>query len=161
MRGPGVVGRGGAELECVEFAEGGDTEGEVSERHGRTSAELVRKRTVPNYIFPFQPIQFFSVTNIAQFQYLMYRPLFWFGTGSQPTLNESLSIGNSPKYSGGNTVVSVSLKNYKWSNGESVTAQDVVFWMNVLKVEKLNWAAYSHGTPPDDVKSVTTSGNTS
>ena len=43
------------------------------------------------------------------------------------------------------------MKPYKWSNGETVTAQDVVFWMNMLKVEKLNWAGYAAGTIPDDV----------
>ena len=51
-------------------------------------------------------------------------------------------------------MVSFTLKPYKWSNGESVTAQQVVFWMNILKVEKLGWAAYSPGGMPDDVKSV-------
>ena len=51
-------------------------------------------------------------------------------------------------------MVSFTLKPYKWSNGETVTAQHVVFWMNMLKVEKLGWAAYSPGGMPDDVKSV-------
>ena len=50
--------------------------------------------------------------------------------------------------------MSFTLKPYKWSNGESVTAQQVVFWMNILKVQKLGWAAYSPGGMPDDVKSV-------
>ncbi len=113
----------------------------------------------PNYIFPFMPIQFFSVTNISQFQYLMYRPLYWFGKGTSPALNLGLSIGSSPVYSHGNTEVTFSLKNYKWSDGEKVTAQDVVFWMNMLKVDKLNWAGYAAGTIPDDLASVTGSGN--
>ena len=34
---------------------------------------------VPNYIFPFMSLAFFSVTNLSQFQQLMYRPLYWFG----------------------------------------------------------------------------------
>ena len=38
-------------------------------------------RHPPNYIFPFMSLAFFSVTNINQFQYLMYRPLYWFGNG--------------------------------------------------------------------------------
>ncbi len=25
------------------------------------------------------------------------------------------------------------MKGYKWTNGETVNAQDVVFWMNMLK----------------------------
>ncbi len=88
----------------------------------------------------------------------MYRPLYWFGNGSQPTLNASLSLAQNPVYSRGNTVATLSMKPYKWSDGETVTAQDVVFWMNMLKVERLNWAAYAPGTIPDDVKSIATHG---
>ena len=33
----------------------------------------------PNYIFPFMSLAFFSVSNLNQFQHLMYRPLYWFG----------------------------------------------------------------------------------
>jgi peptide/nickel transport system substrate-binding protein len=113
-------------------------------------------QAVPNYIFPFMSLAFFSTQNIPEFQQLMYRPLYWFGNGSNPTLNESLSLASNPKYSKGNRVVSFKLKHYKWSNGESVTAQDVLFWMNMMKVEKLNWAAYAPGTLPDNVKSIGT-----
>ena len=28
----------------------------------------------------------------------MYRPLYWFGNGSTPNLNSSLSVANQPKY---------------------------------------------------------------
>jgi peptide/nickel transport system substrate-binding protein len=110
---------------------------------------------IPNYIFPFMSISFFSVVNISDLQQLMFRPLYWFGVGASPALNPSLSLASLPKYTKGNTVVSFTLKPYKWSNGETVTAKDVVFWMNMLKTEKLGWAAYSSGGMPDDVKSVT------
>ena len=109
---------------------------------------------MPNYIFPFMSLAFFSVSNISDLQQLMYRPLYWFGNGSNPTLNPSLSLASNPAYSKGNTVVSFTIKPYKFSNGETVTAQDVVFWMNMLKVEYLGWAAYAPGGMPDDVKSV-------
>ena len=52
------------------------------------------------------------------------------------------------------------MKPYTWSNGEKVTAQDVIFWMNMMKVEKLNWAGYAAGTIPDDLADVTASGDT-
>jgi peptide/nickel transport system substrate-binding protein len=109
---------------------------------------------VPNYIFPFMSLAFFSVNNISDLQQIMYRPLYWFGQGTGPGLNLTRSLASNPKYSKNNTVVSFTLKPYKWSNGESVTAQQVVFWMNMLKVEKLGWAAYVPGGMPDDVKSV-------
>ena len=107
---------------------------------------------IPNYIFPFMGVAFFSVDNVSDLQHLLYRPLFWFGTGSSPALNPSLSLASTPKYTNRNTVVSFTLKPYRWSNGETVTAKDVVFWMNILKVEKLNWAAYASGGMPDDVE---------
>ena len=47
----------------------------------------------PNYIFPFASFAFFSVANLTQFQYLMYRPLYWFGqvTTLQPDLRSNSS----------------------------------------------------------------------
>ncbi|HUJ54572.1 MAG TPA: ABC transporter substrate-binding protein [Gaiellaceae bacterium] len=117
-------------------------------------------QAAPNYIFPFAALQYFSTTNLNQFQMLMYRPLYWFGKGATPDLNLPLSLANAPKYSDGGKTITVTMKPYKWSNGETVTAQDVVFWMNMMKVEKLNWAGYAAGTIPDDLASVTASGNT-
>ncbi len=116
-------------------------------------------QAAPNYIFPFMNVDFYSTTNVAQFQYLMFRPLYWFGTGGQPTLNRSLSLAAPPAYSRGGTVT-ITLKPYKWSDGESVTSQDVLFWMNMYKVEKLGYAGYAPGTMPDDVKAVRVDGPT-
>ena len=111
----------------------------------------------PNFIFPFMPINYFSVANISQFQYMMFRPLYFFGTGSQPTLNSSLSLASAPKYSNGNKTVTINMKtNYKWSNGEAVDAQDALFFFNMLKTDKSHWAAYAPGTIPDDIASITT-----
>lgn len=128
---------------------------------GATSAPKVATwaeapQTPPNFIFPFMGLQYFSVSNINNFQFLMYRPLYWFGNGSTPNLNPSLSLASNPMYSNGGKTVMVMLKNYKWSNGEKLTAQDVMFWMNMLHAQKENWADYSQGIGiPDDVKSIT------
>src|SRR5579871_1369802 len=122
---------------------------------GGTATFAESPTATPNYIFPFMSISFFSVTNIPQFQQLMYRPLYWFGNGSNPTLNPALSLAENPVYTDNSTTVTMHLKPYKWSNGETVTAQQVVFWMNMTKVEYQNWAAYVPGGMPDDLKSVT------
>jgi peptide/nickel transport system substrate-binding protein len=128
---------------------------------GGTAYFAEGSQATPNYIFPFASLQYFSVTNMNQFQMLMYRPLYWFGKGATPNLNLQLSLASNPKYSNGNTQVSVTMKPYKWSNGEKVTPQDVVFWMNLMKVEKLNWAGYAGPTTiPDIISSITTTGNT-
>ena len=113
-------------------------------------------QTPPNYIFPFMPLQYFSVSTINNFQFLMFRPLYWFGQGKTPNLNLQLSLANDPTYSNGNKTVTVNLKNYQWSNGEKVTADDVMFWMNMLHADKEQWADYTAGTGiPDDVSSIT------
>ena len=111
--------------------------------------------TPPNYIFPFMGLQFFSVSNINQFQFLMYRPLYWFGKAQSPNVNYGLSLASAPVYSNGDKTVTVNLKNYKWSNGTAVTAENVIFWMNMMHAEKANWADYTPGALPDDLTSVT------
>ena len=119
-----------------------------------TATYAEQPATTPNYIFPFMSLAFFGVQNINQFQYLMYRPLYWFGNGATPNLNPSLSLAEQPTYSSDDTTITVDLKPYKWSNGETVTSENVLFWMNMLHAEKANWAGYAAGTIPDDVKSI-------
>ena len=82
-----------------------------------------------NYIFPFVNPNYIDVSNTDDFQYLMYRPLYWFGQGTQPYLNKSLSLADKPVISG--RQVTIKLKNYTWSNGQPVTAQNVLFWINM------------------------------
>jgi ABC-type transport system substrate-binding protein len=94
-----------------------------------------------------------SVDNRNQFEYLMYRPLYWFGDNDEPVLNSSLSLADPPVYSDSDKTVTITLKNYKWSNGEAVTSQDVAFWLNMLAAEKTNWAYYVPGGLPDNLSS--------
>ena len=77
--------------------------------------------TPPNYIFPFASSVYASNTNIFDLDWLMYRPLYWFGNGAQPTVNNSLSLANPPTFNG--TKVTITLKHYMWSNGTPVTAR--------------------------------------
>jgi peptide/nickel transport system substrate-binding protein len=99
------------------------TSGAATKPTTATWAELAG--STPNFILPYYPAQLCSVNNIEQFQFLMYRPLYWFGVGTSPNLNTSLSTANLPAFSNGGTTVTVNLKSYKWSNGESLTGQDV------------------------------------
>src|SRR5215469_3576453 len=108
---------------------------------GGTAVFAEPPATVPNYIFPFTSSTYISIININDFQYLMYRPLYWFGNGSQPTLNTSLSLANPPTFSGRN--VTITLKHYMWSNGQPVTAQNVIFWLNMELAEPSNYGAYT------------------
>jgi peptide/nickel transport system substrate-binding protein len=110
----------------------------------------------PNYIFPLTPGTNFSTANLSLFQELMYRPLYWFGVGSNAEINYQYSLAKPPVFSNNNQTVTVDLhQNYKWSDGEPVDAQDVIFWMNLVKANKANWAAYVPGAFPDNITSYT------
>jgi peptide/nickel transport system substrate-binding protein len=126
-------------------------------KHGGTAtwAEL----GAPNFIFPFMGAAQASVANQQLFQSLMYRPMYFFGTANRPDLNTQLSIAEPPVYSANRTSASITLKPYRWSNGERVTPDDVMFWMNMLHSEKRNFIDYSSGTMPDDVKQVVIDGS--
>ena len=120
---------------------------------GGTVTYALPPSTVPNYIFPFASSTYFSVVNAEYFQYLMYRPLYWFGNGTSPTLNASLSPANPPKYNG--RQITITMKGWKWSNGETVDASDVVFWIHMLQaVGATDWGAYVPGGFPSNVSNV-------
>jgi peptide/nickel transport system substrate-binding protein len=111
--------------------------------------------TTPNYIFPFMATEYFSVITISDFQYLMYRPLYWFGDGAKPAVNDRLSLADQPTYADGNRTVTVHLRPYSWSDGTQVTADGVAFWINMMKADKAKWAVYVPGGIPDDIDSLT------
>src|SRR5215469_7790753 len=107
---------------------------------GGTAVYAEPPSTVPNYIFPFTSSAYISVVNLEDFGFLMYRPLYWFGNGAQPTVNNSLSLANPPTWSG--NTATITLKHYMWSNGSPVTTTDMMFWINMLKaVGATDWGA--------------------
>ena len=95
-----------------------------------TYAEL--PLTPPNYILPLESGVYLDDNNAGQFSRIMYPPLYWFGDNGQPVLNRALSLALPPVFSDHNTVVTVTMKHWVWSNGKPVTARDVIFWMNLL-----------------------------
>ena len=109
----------------------------------------------PNYILPLASLQYFSVANLGQFQFLMYRPLYWFGTNGTVSLNNSLSLADPPVYAAGGKSVTITLKGWKWSDGTQITARDIQFWQNLVTANKDSWAGYSPGEYPDNVLSTT------
>jgi peptide/nickel transport system substrate-binding protein len=125
--------------------------------HGGTAYFAEQPGFAPHYIFPLTSPAFFSTPNVEQFQQLMFRPLYWYGsragTDSYPVLNRSLSLADPPVYSDNDTVVTIKLKSYRWSDGTPVSSRDVTFWMNMLKDNKADWGAYVPGKFPDNVTS--------
>lgn len=106
-----------------------------------------------NYIFPFMSSQYVNKTNLDTFQYLMYRPLYWWD-GSPYKLNVSRSLAQAPVFEHGSTDVLIKLKrNWKFSNGERLAPANVAFYMNMLLAERTNFWMYLPGAFPDTLKS--------
>jgi peptide/nickel transport system substrate-binding protein len=108
---------------------------------GGTAVWAEPPSSVPTYIFPYVDSSNISNLNLFDLQYLMYRPLYWFGENGQPQPNNSLSLANPPVVSGRN--VTITLKHYMWSDGTQVTAQDVMFWLNMEKALPADYGAYT------------------
>jgi peptide/nickel transport system substrate-binding protein len=112
-----------------------------------------------NWILPFESITTASVYNGSWFQHQMYEPLYTFGGNNNSiSVNYPLSTANPPVYSDGGKTVTITMKGWKWSNGESVDAQDVIFWLNILEAEKSNYYGYATGLMPDNLVSYSATG---
>jgi peptide/nickel transport system substrate-binding protein len=112
-----------------------------------------------NQIFPFSSTQFYSVTNYEDFMYLMQRPLYMFGgNNTSITVNYGESPADAPIYTNGGKSVVINMKGWKWSNGETVDANDVIFFLNMLEAEKANYAGYTPGLMPDNIVSYSATG---
>jgi peptide/nickel transport system substrate-binding protein len=120
---------------------------------GGTAVMAEPPSQAPSYIFPFMAPSVSTNQNLFDFTYLMYRPLYWFGNGAQPTLNTSLSLADPATFSGAK--VTIMLKHYMWSNGTPVTAQDVVFWINMMRAVPQDWFGSVPGGFPTNVSDVT------
>lgn len=127
---------------------------QAKEVKGGTATVGVIDGAAPTYIWPFEPIADSSVVNKQDFQWLLYRPLYMFGNnGNSVSVNYPLSTGDAPVYSDGGKTVTIHMKGWKWSDGETVDAADVAFYLNMLKAEKANYAGYSPGGLPDNLAS--------
>jgi peptide/nickel transport system substrate-binding protein len=123
--------------------------------NGNTATFAELPGFLPNFIFPFTTPAAYGTWNLDDMQELMYRPLYWFG-GSQSDplgLNTSVSLAGQPTWTSP-TSFTITLKPYKWNNGETVDADDVIFWMNMYKAEKDNFGGYVPTYFPDNVTSV-------
>ena len=92
----------------------------------------------------------------AELIQLLYRPLYVFGdNGTSVTVNYTLSPAEAPTYSADGRTVTVTLKGWKWSDGEPVDASDVIFWLNMMRAEPDRFYGYAPGELPDNLASYT------
>ena len=130
--------------------------------HTGTFKVAMPPNSAPTWILPIVTAASNSVYNDYMFDYEMYRPLYWFFNGVEPTETASMSLASDPVWSNGDKTISITLKsNYKWSDGQPLTSKDVLFWYDELKAaikeSPANWAPYTPGLGlPDEVASVST-----
>lgn len=105
----------------------------------------------PAVIFPFTPAERMGTRNILEFQALMYRTLYYFGTGGVPDVDYANSIGEEPVWSADGLTVTITVKPWQWSNGETLCADNVLFWVNLMKVKGARYGEYVPGYFPDNL----------
>ena len=125
----------------------------TSSAGGKTLTFAEQPGAAPDYIFPMASSQYFTGANYFRLIYLMYRPLYWMTTNGKLKVNSSLSLASPPVFSDGDTVVSITLKPWKWSDGKAITARDIQFWQNLVTANKADWASYVPGEYPDNIVS--------
>jgi peptide/nickel transport system substrate-binding protein len=116
----------------------------------------------PTWILPITTANAYDNTDVMEFEYQMWRPMYWFDDGVQPIETPGMSLAYAPKWSNGDRTVTITLKStYKWSDGQPISSRDVLFFYDevkaAVKLNPANWGSYSPGLGiPDEVASVTT-----
>jgi len=117
--------------------------------------------SAPTWIMPIVPGADFTVYSTNSFSYESWRPLYWTQSGVSPKIDQALSMAYMPTYSNDDKTVTVKLKtSYKWNDGQRVTANDALFYLDELKAaireSSANWGDYVPGVGlPDQVVSAT------
>jgi peptide/nickel transport system substrate-binding protein len=114
----------------------------------------------PNWIFPVTPSSDSSVYTAFFFQNMMYRPLWWSPVSDKLDINYAASLAKKPVFSADTKTVTITLNpTYKWSNGESVTADDVILDINMITAavaeNPANFGAFTPGFFPQNIASAT------
>jgi peptide/nickel transport system substrate-binding protein len=129
-------------------------------QHAGTITVAAPPNSAPTWILPIVTGAANSVYTVPEFDYNMYRPLYWFLNGVAPKETPSMSLANAPTWSSDDKTVTITLKsNYKWSDGQAITSQDLLFWFYLLKAalkeSPANWAYYTPGLGiPDEIASI-------
>ncbi len=99
--------------------------------------------------------QYVNSANLAPFQDLMWRPLYWWD-GSPYKVNAQRSLANPPVFKNHDKDVVITLKrNWKFSNGERLSPKNVALFLGMLQTDRTNFWMYLPGAFPDTLASVT------
>ncbi len=115
---------------------------------------------VPNWILPMPTSATNSVYNVFNFEWQMWPPMYYAPSGSTPTIDPTLSVANPPTWSNGDKTMTITLKPWKWSNGQTISSKDMLFTFDMIKAgvkaSPSNWAPYVPGYFPDIISSMST-----
>jgi peptide/nickel transport system substrate-binding protein len=107
------------------------------------------------YLFPITPSQFYASVNIHYVQSLLYRPLVF--VNSKVQVNYTRSLAQSVKTADGKHYFITLNPKWRWSDGQPVTAKDVLFDIRLLRsipAGKSNlFGGWGGGGVPNDIVS--------
>jgi peptide/nickel transport system substrate-binding protein len=109
----------------------------------------------PNDVFPLTPATNSNGYNVnltmGEWPYLVY-----VGDGANSVVNPQESLYSSLTWSDNDSVITIVLKPWKWSDGAPITSRDFTFVYNLLKANYNDWIDYDPGLFPADVTKVAT-----
>jgi peptide/nickel transport system substrate-binding protein len=114
----------------------------------------------PTWILPITNAANNSVYNVQNFGWDLWRPLYYTPDGSTQTVDQALSPADPPVWSNGDKTMSITLKPWKWSNGQTLSSKDLEFTFDevkaAVKASPADWADYTPGYFPDTIASMST-----
>ena len=114
----------------------------------------------PNWILPILNAADNSVYNSQNFEWQMWRPLYYTPQGSTEQVDQALSPAEAAVWSNGGKTMTVTLKPWKWSNGQTLSSKDLEFTYDevkaAVKASPADWANYTPGYFPDTIASMST-----
>jgi peptide/nickel transport system substrate-binding protein len=114
----------------------------------------------PDWILPVPTTAANSVLNIYNFEWQMWPPMYYTPKGSTPAVDSSLSVANAPVWSHGDKTMKITLKPWKWSNGQTISSKDLLFTFDLIKAavkaSPANWASFTPGYFPDTISGMST-----
>jgi len=129
--------------------------------HAGTVSVAELPGNAPSWILPLVTAAENTTVNTLDFDYQMWRPLYWPVVGVSAAIDPVLSLAKPPVWSDGDKTVTITMNSrYKWSDGQPVSARDVEFDIDLIraavKENSGNWADYDPGYLPDDVAGMST-----
>jgi peptide/nickel transport system substrate-binding protein len=113
----------------------------------------------PLTVFPITSDTQASVYTSFDFQYNFWLPLYNGPQGASQEIDYAVSVGKKPIFSNGDKTVTIPLNtNFKWSNGQPVDANDLVFDIDLIqaavKESPANFSSFTPGLFPQDITSI-------